>query len=189
MKLKNLGILGILFYSLILLNHRESNASENQTENNYQQRKIVNILFNAPFLIIGPDSQAMFGGSADFSITQSWSLGPKFQIRSPQWGVGIDSKYNFAHQNFTSGWFINPSIDYIRDHSDHYSLFRLEVMARIGYGWFFKNGFNINVSAGPVAFTQTDAKVTENGTFYGSSKEPTTHGIGLVGHLSLGYSF
>lgn len=133
MKLKKLEILMILFLA-VSLNIKESGASEIQTQETYQQRKLVNLLFNAPFLIYGSGAQAMFGGSADFSIFEDWTLGPKLQLKSPQWGLGIDSKYNLAHPNFTSGWFINPSIDYMRNYSNNSPISRFEVMTRLGYG-------------------------------------------------------
>lgn len=189
MKLKKLEILIVLFFA-VFINRKASSASEIQTQETDEQRKLVNILFNVPFLTYGSGARSMFGGSADFSISEDWTLGPKFQTTSQWWAVGIDSKYNLAHSNFTSGWFINPSIDYMRNDSNYSQISRLEVTTRFGYGWFFKNGFNINASAGPVVFTQIEAKITQPNVIYSnSSGEPTTHGIGLIGHFSLGYSF
>jgi len=140
----------------------------------------------------------------DFGISTAWTLGPTFQYRnrtvddyeSTAYGIGIRENYYLNGNVFTQGWYLGPSVGYIRatvkrDDSVHGdiegSASGIAATFLAGYQWMWES-FNMNLGAGPVYYTIGNVKV-ENGDGTYDEEYKGYSGLGIALEFSLGWKF
>ena len=144
----------------------------------------------------------LVGAEADFGISENWTLGPTFYYlnRSSDdfdvsaTSLGIRGNYYFDRAVFTQGWYIGPSVSFlsvkVKDNSgtfnDSASASGTALTGIFGYQWTWES-FNINLGAGPVAYSLGKIRVKDSN---GNEDTYSTYSnVGLSIEFNLGWKF
>lgn len=165
----------------------------------------------APFMMSSGNKE--FGFAIDFVVNDNFMVGPQLSYHKytahmydvSAYGIGLSTTYSLT-ENFDDGWFINSGLKLysykskITNASESSSEVPNDVInasLMYGYKWFFKDGFNVRLSAGlqyntDDTFQETNAFTNNGGdTDYSLSRAELRGGSGLTmdSNISVGLIF
>lgn len=110
--------------------------------------KTINLHLNVPGLFVG-----WAGGGVDFKIAPDLTLGPIAKYfaygASDGFALGLNLNYALNGAVFTTGWVLNPYLEYYQsDYDRNYQASSAVAGINLAHQWFWDNGINIKAGVG-----------------------------------------